>query len=94
MPQVLSNILDYDMEPYDACVAPRMQPLDDDYTLTIESRLPEKVVQDIARLGVFVKSHPPYDWHMGSFQMCWRDAETGLLNSSTGPRRAGRAAGY
>ena len=41
MPQVLSNILDYGMEPYEAAVQPRMDPLRDDYVLEIESRIPE-----------------------------------------------------
>ena len=94
IPQVLSNILDYGMDPYEAIDVPRMLPLEDDYTLAIESRVPESVVADLAKLGVLVKPLPKYDLHMGSFQMCWRDEETGLLSSTADPRRAGNADGF
>lgn len=94
VPQVLSNILDYGMDPYEAIDAPRMLPLQDDFTLEIESRLPEKTINSIADMGILIKPLPRYDFHMGSYQMSWRDEETGLLNSAVGPRRAGHADGY
>ena len=93
IPQVLSNILDFGMEPYDAVVAPRMMSLRDDYTLEIESRISGEVVAGLARMGITVNPLPEYDWPMGSFQMSWRDATTGLLNSCSDPRRAGQAGG-
>jgi gamma-glutamyltranspeptidase / glutathione hydrolase len=93
IPQVLSNILDYGMDPYDAVVAPRMLALRDDYTLEIESRVAPEVVAGLAKMGILVSALPEYDYHMGSFQMSWRDEKTGLLNSSTDPRRAGQAGG-
>lgn len=93
IPQVLSNCLDFGMDPYEACVAPRMLPLRDDYVLEIESRIPERVGADLMKLGITIKPLPTYDYHMGSFQMAWRDPSTGLLNSSVDPRRAGLAAG-
>jgi gamma-glutamyltranspeptidase/glutathione hydrolase len=34
-----------------------------------------------------------YDFHMGSFQMCWRDEETGKLGATADPRRCGFANG-
>jgi gamma-glutamyltranspeptidase/glutathione hydrolase len=92
VPQVLSNVLDYGMDPYTAEDAPRMLPLEDDYKLSVESRLPEDVVDGVARLGVLVEPLPRYDYHMGSFQMSWRGGD-GKLNASAGPRRAGIAAG-
>ena len=94
VPQVLSNILDFGMDPYEASVAPRMLSVREDYVLEIESRIPEKVVAGLAALGIQVKPLPQYDWHMGSFQMSWRDEKTGLLMSSTDPRRAGKADGF
>lgn len=93
MPQVLSNVLDFGMEPYEAAVAPRLMSLRDDYTLEIESRIPAEVVAGLARMGITVNPLPEYDYHMGSFQMSWRDPKTGLLNSSSDPRRAGQAGG-
>jgi gamma-glutamyltranspeptidase/glutathione hydrolase len=93
IPQVLSNVLDFGMEPYAAAVAPRFMSLRDDYTLDIESRIPGEVVAGLARLGITVNPLPEYDYHMGSFQMSWRDPKTGLLNASSDPRRAGQAGG-
>jgi gamma-glutamyltranspeptidase/glutathione hydrolase len=92
VPQVLANVLDYDMDPYAAEDAPRMLPLEEGYTLPVESRIAPDVVAGLARLGVLLKPLPPYDYHMGSFQMSWlRD---GVLHSTAGPRRAGLAAGF
>jgi len=94
IPQVLSSILDFGMDPYKASVLPRMDPLRDDYVLEIESRLPSSVVAGLAQRGVQVRPLPMYDYNMGSFQICWRDPLTGLLKSSTDPRRAGKAGGF
>lgn len=94
VPQMLSNVLDFPYQPYDAAVLPRMLPMGDDYGITIETRLPEKVVRDLARLGATVRPRPPYDVPMGSYQQAWRDPVSGLLSASTDPRRAGVAGGY
>jgi gamma-glutamyltranspeptidase/glutathione hydrolase len=93
VPQVLSNLLDFGMAPYEAVVQPRMLPLRDDYVLEVESRIPEKVGADLMKMGVRIKPLPSYDYHMGSFQMSWRDSATGLLGSNVDPRRAGLAGG-
>lgn len=92
VPQVLSNVLDYGLDPYAAEDAPRMLPLEDDYRLSVESRLGPGVVEGLARLGILVEPLPRYDYHMGSFQMSWR-GEDGRLYGAAGPRRAGSAAG-
>jgi gamma-glutamyltranspeptidase/glutathione hydrolase len=94
MPQVLSNLLDYGMDPYEAIDVPRLLPLTDDYKLAIESRIPESVVKGLAQMGVLVKPLPTYDYHMGSFQMAWRDEKTGLMSATSDPRRAGNADGF
>jgi len=92
VPQVLTNILDHGMDPYAAEDAPRMLPLEDDYKVAAESRIPDDVIADVARLGVQITPLPTYDYHMGTYQMCWRDGDE--LRSSTGPRRAGMAGGF
>jgi len=94
IPQVLSSILDYGMDPYEASVLPRMDPLRDDYVLEIECRQPSEVVTGLARRGIQVRPLPMYDYNMGSFQICWRDLANGMLYSSADPRRAGKAGGY
>jgi gamma-glutamyltranspeptidase/glutathione hydrolase len=94
MPQVLSSILDYGMDPYEAATQPRMDPLRDDYVLEIESRIPTDVVKDIAKMGIQIRPLPMFDYNMGSFQICWRDEKTGMMNSCADPRRAGKADGF
>ena len=91
VPQVLSNILDYGMDPYEAEDAPRMLPLGDDYKLAVESRIASTTLADLAKLGVRAEPLPRYDYHMGTFQMSWR-GQDGRLRSAAGPRRAGKAA--
>jgi gamma-glutamyltranspeptidase/glutathione hydrolase len=91
VPQVLSNVLDFGMDPYAAEDAPRMLPLEDNYSIEVESRLQPGVVEGLAALGVRVKPLPAYDYHMGSYQMSWRD-DDGSLFSTAGPRRSGSAA--
>ena len=93
IPQVLSNVLDFGMEPPEAADQPRMLSLRDDYTLEIESRLPADVVAGLARRGISVSPLPEWDYHMGSFHMSWRDPKTGLLCASADARRAGQAGG-
>jgi gamma-glutamyltranspeptidase/glutathione hydrolase len=94
IPQVLSNVLDFGMDPYDAADTPRMLPIRDDYTIEIESRIPQSVLSGLLKLGVQVRALPMYDYHMGSFQMSWRDDKTGLMNTCADPRRAGHADGF
>jgi gamma-glutamyltranspeptidase/glutathione hydrolase len=94
VPQVLSNILDYGYEPYEASVLPRMLPLRDDYVLEIESRLPPKVIADLTRLGILIHPLAPYDYHKGSYQICWKDPKTGTMSACTDPRRCGKADGF
>lgn len=93
VPQVLANILEYGMEPYQASAAPRFWPLHENYSLEIESRFAPKVVDGLAKMGIAVKPLQMHDFHMGSFQICWRDSKTGKMNASADPRRCGKADG-
>jgi gamma-glutamyltranspeptidase/glutathione hydrolase len=93
VPQMISNVLDYNYDPYAAATLPRMLPMNDDYSIAIETRIAEKVIRDLAKLGAKASPLPPFDVHMGSYQQAWRDSQTGLLSASTDPRRAGKAGG-
>lgn len=93
VPQMLANVLIYGNDPLGAEELPRMLPLTDDYVLSIESRVEPDYVDGLARLGILVNPLPAYDYHMGSYQACWR-GETGQLHASTGPRREGSAGGF
>ncbi|WP_029136568.1 gamma-glutamyltransferase [Nakamurella lactea] len=90
-PQVLLNGLGYSMSPNEAEDAPRMLPMDDNYVLGIESRVSEDMAAGLARRGVLLEALAPYDFHMGTYQMAWRDGDE--FRSYTGRRRAGKAAG-
>ena len=94
VPQMLSNVLDYSFEPYEAAVLPRMLPIADDHGITVETRIPERVVRDLAKLGATLRPLPPFHVPMGSYQQAWRDPVTGRLSASTDPRRAGQAGGF
>jgi len=92
IPQMLSTVLDYGKDPYEATVLPRMLPMQDDFTIEIENRIPTRVLTDLVKLGAKLKPLPPYDFHMGSFQQAWREP-SGSLAAATDPRRAGMAGG-
>jgi gamma-glutamyltranspeptidase / glutathione hydrolase len=94
VPQMISNLLDYRFDPYTAADLPRMQPMRDDFIIEIETRIPERVVRELAKIGGKLSPLPPYDLNMGSYQQAWRDPATGLLGASTDPRRGGQASGF
>ncbi len=87
--QMLVHILDFNMDPAAASDAPRMLPVEDDYTLHIESRLAPKTVTDLTAMGLLLGPMPAWDWNQGSFQMCWRDGER--LKAGADFRRTGSA---
>jgi gamma-glutamyltranspeptidase/glutathione hydrolase len=91
--QVLSAILDHAKDPYAAIDAPRMLPLGDDYSLSIEDRISSETRVELMRRGIRVNPLLPYEWQLGSFQVTWREAGTGLLAACADPRRAGLAGG-
>ena len=74
------------IDPYAAAVLPRMQPMRNDFIIEIETRIPERVVGDLARSGGKVEPLPLYDLNMGSYRQAWRDPVTALLSASTDPR--------
>lgn len=88
--QMLVHILDFGMDPQAASDAPRMLPLEDDYTLHVESRLSAKTVTELTSMGLLLGPMPQWDWNQGSFQMSWRDGER--LLASADFRRTGMAA--
>jgi gamma-glutamyltranspeptidase / glutathione hydrolase len=91
--QALANIMFFGMEPYEAIAAPRMYALMDDNTLAIEDRVDQEVLCALYAMGVNVRLNSPWDWHMGSFQCCYLDKETGELCATVDPRRCGVAGG-
>ena len=93
--EVLLNIFEYGMHPKDAVEAPRFRPPGNDYgTIRSESRISEEVREGLAVKGIRVRDMTDYNWHTGSFQVIWRDQETGKLYGVSDPRRLGYSAGY
>ncbi len=90
--QVLSNYIFYGMSPVEAVDEPRILPLCEDGVLIMEDRVSRETAQRLYELGTPVRVTHAYEWHMGSFQVCWRNAD-GTLNSYADPRRCGVAAG-
>ncbi len=93
VPQVLWHILSLGVDPYQAADLPRMWPLENDYTVAAESRIEPQTIAELVRLGILLKPLCAYDFHFGSFQICWRDKATGKLHSCADPRRGGKAGG-
>jgi gamma-glutamyltranspeptidase/glutathione hydrolase len=92
VPQVLCYLLDLGLDPYAAVDAPRMLPMAEDRSVTIEDRLAPGVVADLHRLGVRVSVVPGYDYHMGSFSVIARD-DSGTYTAVADPRRCAVADG-
>jgi hypothetical protein len=88
---MISNVLDYNFDPYTAATLQRMLPMRDDFIIEIEARIPEQVVCGLAKRGGKLSPLAPYT-NMGSYQQAWREPQTGLLRARTDPRFAGNAA--
>jgi len=92
VPQVLAYLLAFGYAPYDAVAAPRMLPITDDSSILIEDRLSDQALDGLAALGVNVKVSEEWDFHMGSFAMCFRAAD-GTIGTLADPRRCAVADG-
>lgn len=93
VPQVLTYLLDFKLDPYAAADAPRMLPLAEDNSVAVEDRIAPEAIAKLASWGVRMRAARTYDFHMGSFQMCFRDPDTGVLGATADPRRCGVADG-
>jgi gamma-glutamyltranspeptidase/glutathione hydrolase len=93
--EVLINMLDFGMPPGEAADAPRFWAWRGDMReLVIESRITDEVRKTLAARGIRIRDLGTYNWHTGSMQIVWRDAQTGKLHGVTDPRRLGSTAGY
>ena len=92
VPQVLAYLLEFGYAPYEAVAAPRLLPIGEDSSLLIEDRLSDEALDGLASMGVGVKVSEAWDFHMGSFAMCYRDAD-GSIGTVADPRRCAVADG-
>ena len=93
LPQVLTYLLDFKLDPYAAVDAPRMLPMSEGRAVVIEDRLEPGVVEDLHKLGVRVGVVAGYDYHMGSFSVIARDEADDSLTAIADPRRCAVADG-
>ncbi len=95
--QVISNLIDYGMNPQEAVEAPRWQhsgaSSDGVGTLEIEDRVDSTVRNELTRIGHHVE--PIGGWAHGSaYQLIAVDPETGAYMGGSDPRCDGHAAGF
>ena len=101
-PIVLTNIFKFGMDPNKAVDAPRFWGMQGDfdlqkgvkYALETENRLSDVTIVDLAKMGVQIKPLGKYRWNTGSFQIVWKDNETGKFKGTSDPRRLGYAEGF
>jgi gamma-glutamyltranspeptidase/glutathione hydrolase len=98
--QILTNLIDFDMDPQAAVEAPRWwsfpgtdpATLDREMELRVEAEMPEATVRGLEALGHRVVPRRPrvYD---GKVQLIIRDPQRGVLMGASDPRGDGHAAG-
>jgi gamma-glutamyltranspeptidase/glutathione hydrolase len=91
IPQILSNMLDFGLDPQSAIDAPRISMMDDQESFVAEDRISRAAVSGLAAMGVRMRAMAGLEWHTGSIQACWR--EGGQLCATSDPRRTGVAGG-
>ena len=90
--QVVSNIVDYQMNPQAAIDAPRVRVLDEG-DVAIEPTINPETVRELAKLGHKIR----LDAELAGFgggQMIWRDPETGVYVAGSEPRKDGQALAF
>jgi gamma-glutamyltranspeptidase/glutathione hydrolase len=96
--QVISNVIDYGMNPQQAIEAPRWQhhqdaDMRDGGTLEIEDRIPPEAIEGLKRRGHRVRSIGSWE-HGSAYQLIAVDEETNAYMGGSDPRTDGHAAGY
>ncbi|WP_298165671.1 gamma-glutamyltransferase [Novosphingobium sp.] len=92
VPQILSNMLDFGLDPQAAIDAPRCSMMDDQESFVAEDRISSDAVSGLAAMGVRMRAMAGLEWHTGSIQACWREGDR--LAATTDPRRTGVAGGH
>ncbi len=91
--QVLTNMIDFDLEPQQALDAPRFS-IRLGEGVAIENRASAEVINDLAARGHRMLAMPPHGGLFGSGQIITRDPDTGTLTGGSEPRADGYAVGW
>jgi len=89
-PQMLLNVLEFDMNIQEAIEAPRVR-VYRDRLVDAESRIAADTRDDLARRGHQVNVIDDWSWVVGGGQGITRDPESGALQGGADPRRDGYA---
>jgi gamma-glutamyltranspeptidase/glutathione hydrolase len=96
--QLITNLVDYGMEPQAAIEAPRWvaggsEP-DRPRYVGVESRFPGGTIEELRRRGHDIDVTTEWNTDFGHAQMILRDPESGLLRGGADPRADGVAVGF
>lgn len=91
---LVSNLIDYGMGVQEAIEAARFYARDTDKILSVESRLPQSVQDELKAMGYQLSVLGDYDLFFGGAQAIVVDHANGLLHGGADPRRDGAVLGY
>jgi gamma-glutamyltranspeptidase/glutathione hydrolase len=91
--QILSNLIDFDMNIQQAIEAPRWQSKSN-RTVEIETRFSRETQLHLESNGFNVKVTEPWDFRMGGAEGILLDRNTRVFQAGADPRRDGYAVGY
>ena len=99
--QILTNLIDYGMDPQEAVEAPRWwsfpgtdpESLDTPMELRVEAGMPEAAILGLEKLGHKIARRRP-GTHDGKVQLILLDRERGILKGASDPRGDGHAAAW
>jgi gamma-glutamyltranspeptidase/glutathione hydrolase len=89
--QVMSNVLDFNMDVQDAIDAPRMHTEGAGFVVELEKGIPEKTAQELAQAGHQISVWKEKNLFFGGAQAVSRNPKTGELKGAGDPRRGGAA---
>lgn len=92
--EVITNVIDFDMNVEEANLAPRFFCRKHDDFLFVESGVKPEVREKVAKMGHPVKVYEGIDLFFGGAQIIMVDPETGMYYGSADKRRGGIAKGY
>ncbi len=92
-PQMLINILDFDMNIQQAIEAPRFRYYDGLH-VDMEKRFPTDLIHGLRKIGHEVRLIDPWSWEVGGAQGIFMDSKSGVFQGGADPRRDGYAVGW
>jgi gamma-glutamyltranspeptidase / glutathione hydrolase len=91
--QVLSNLVDFGMNPQEALDAPRLR-VRHGTRVAVEANVGEATIEGLRRRGHEVRVDPPLTMSFGGAQAIMIDPESGVLSAASEPRKDGAAVAY